>query len=323
MQKQGTLWDLSGARLPPAATSEEGSGKEHCPGDPRAKPERPDLGGYDLSVYFSRNRSCEGHRAKAVSGCSSLQPVSGHTPLCKGHLMSEMGTWGPQQMPCFLEGLWWEPNVPSSKPLVVFHFAFHVGNSQISCSKPRLGAVRTQDLGRFLWWCSAQHCVPTQRPDQNKGLSKHIMAVSSVGNTLLESEEGMESSRIHTSAAVQAGRNCYHLGRLSELCVFLVWDCWSIFRHTCMALLTSDRSGHELPSHLTCHVDGASQLWQTYSWFFQVGLWLTIDCASRLIPKSLTYCWRNCGSPTKSIHKWNEALLLFTKGHEDWLWELC
>lgn len=77
---------------PPAATSEEGSGKEHRPGDPRAKPERPDLGGYDLLVYFSRNRSCEGHRAKVVSGCSSLQPVSGHTPLRKGHLMSEMGT---------------------------------------------------------------------------------------------------------------------------------------------------------------------------------------------------------------------------------------
>lgn len=76
----------------PAATSEEGSGKEHRPGDPRAKPECPDLGGHDLSVYFSRNRSCEGHRAKAVSGCSSLQPVSGHTPLHKGHLMSEMGT---------------------------------------------------------------------------------------------------------------------------------------------------------------------------------------------------------------------------------------
>lgn len=82
----------------------------------------------------------------------------------------------------------------------ILHFMLGIHNL---LSKTRLRAVRTQDLDCFLRQCSAQRCVPTQRPDQNKGLNKHITAASFVGNYPFGSEEGMKSSRIHRSAAVR------------------------------------------------------------------------------------------------------------------------
>ena len=39
-------------------------GKKHHLRDPRAKSQQPDLDGYDLLVYFSRNQSCEGAQGK-------------------------------------------------------------------------------------------------------------------------------------------------------------------------------------------------------------------------------------------------------------------
>lgn len=51
----------------------------------RAKSEHPDLDTEDLSVYFSRNRFCEGYREKRVTVAERQVTVSGHTPLHNLH----------------------------------------------------------------------------------------------------------------------------------------------------------------------------------------------------------------------------------------------